>query len=280
MNFHNGVRNRNLSAKELSKIANEMRAYALISIYTAKAGHIGGSLSAMDLVAAAYLNKMKYYPSNPGWEERDRFFLSKAHACSTIYVALAMGGFYNIEDIMSFRKLNSPFQGHPDMHLLKGIEISGGSLGQGLSVAVGSALAGKINGLNYHVFCLMGDGEQQEGNIWEAVMSASNFKLDNLIGIVDKNGFQIDGSTKDVMSIDPLSLKYKAFGWHVIEIDGHNMQQILNAYDEAIETKGKPSVIIANTVKGKGVSFMENKAEWHGKAPTSSEAEKALKELQ
>ena len=241
MNSYNGVKSKKLSAEELSKIANEMRAYALIAIYNAQSGHTGGSLSAMDLMTAAYLDKMKHNPSNPEWKERDRFFFSKAHASPAIYTALAMSGYYDIEDVMSFRKLNSSFQGHPDMLLLKGIEISGGSLGQGLSVAVGSALAGKITKLNYNVFCLMGDGEQQEGNIWEAVMSASNFKLENLIGIVDKNGFQIDGSTEDVMCIDPLSSKYESFGWHVIEINGHDMNQILDAYDEAIKTKGKPN---------------------------------------
>lgn len=279
MNSYNGVKSKKLSVEELSKIADKMRAYALISIYNAKSGHSGGSLSAMDLITAAYLNKMKHNTSNPEWEKRDRFFLSKAHASTSLYVALAMSGYYNIEDVMSFRKLNSPFQGHPEMLLLKGVEISGGSLGQGLSVAVGSALAGKIKKLNYNVFCLMGDGEQQEGSIWEAVMSASNFKLDNLIGIVDKNGLQIDGSTEEVMSIEPLSSKYKSFGWHVIEIDGHNMQQILDAYDEAIKTKGKPSVIIANTIKGKGVSFMENDAGWHSKAPNYEQLIQALKEL-
>jgi len=279
MNSASGAGNRKLSLDELKKVANKMRAYALIAIHNAKSGHSGGSLSAMDLVAAAYLNKMKINPRNPKWEGRDRFFFSKAHASPATYAALAMSGFFDIEEMMTFRKLNSKFQGHPDMNDLAGIESSGGSLGQGLSIAVGSAIAAKIKGLDYKVYCLMGDGEQEEGSIWEAVMSASNFKLDNLIGIVDKNKFQIDGSTEKVMDLGSLSEKYKSFGWHVIEIDGHDMHQILDAYDNAIKNKGKPSVIIANTIKGKGASFMENKEEWHSKAPNYEQLMQALKEL-
>lgn len=279
MNSASGAKDKKLSLDELKKVANKMRAYALIAIHNAKSGHSGGSLSAMDLVAAAFLNKIKINPKNPKWEERDRFFFSKAHASPATYAALGMAGFFDIEEMMSFRKLNSKFQGHPDMSDLECIESSGGSLGQGLSIAVGSAIAGKIKRLDYKVYCLMGDGEQQEGSIWEAVMSASDFKLDNLIGIVDKNKFQIDGSTKDVMDLGALSEKYKAFGWNVIEIDGHDIRQILDAYDKAINNKGKPSVIIANTIKGKGVSFMENKEEWHSKAPNYEQLMQALKEL-
>lgn len=279
MNSYNGAMNKKLSAEELKTAADKMRAYALIAIYNAKEGHSGGSLSAMDLVAVAYLNKMKHDPLNPDWDKRDRFFFSKAHASPATYTALAMSGYYDIKETMSFRKLGSNFQGHPDMHLLNGIEFSGGSLGQGLSVAVGSALAGKIKKIDYNVFCLMGDGEQQEGSIWEAVMSASNFKLDNLIGIVDENNFQIDGNTDDVMSLGNLADKYNSFGWNPIEINGHNINQISDAYDKAINFRGKPSVIIANTIKGKGVSFMENNPEWHSKAPNYEQLKQALREL-
>ncbi|MBF0543334.1 MAG: transketolase [Candidatus Riflebacteria bacterium] len=280
MSCFSGADKMRLPADQIVEIADRMRAYALIAIYNANSGHPGGSLSAMDLIAALYFDKLKHDPSNPGWPDRDRFFLSKAHACPALYAALASTGYCSVEDMMSFRELHSRFQGHPDMRRLNGVEFSGGSLGQGLGVAVGSALAGKIKGQDYNVFCLMGDGEQQEGSIWEAAMSASNFGLDNLIGIIDRNHLQIDGSTEDVMKLEELSSKYKSFGWNVIEIDGHNMEKILCAYEKAIAFKGKPSVIIAQTIKGKNVSFMENNHKWHSTAPDYDQLSAALSELQ
>ncbi|MFH1239855.1 MAG: transketolase [Candidatus Diapherotrites archaeon] len=269
------------SAEEIKEKAKLMRVYALMGIHAAGSGHPGGSLSAMDLIAAAYLGNMKHDPKNPCWKKRDRLFLSKAHVVPALYAALGVLGYYPKEDIVTLRKLGSKFQGHTDRLKCEqiGIEMSGGSLGQGLGISVGDALAAKLDGETYRVYCIMGDGEQQEGSVWEAAMAAGNFKLDNLVAIVDKNELQIDGKVSDVMNIDPLGEKYKAFNWHVIEIDGHNIEEILKAYSEAENTKGKPTVIIAHTVKGKGVSFMENVAGWHGKAPNKEEFETAMKEL-
>lgn len=269
------------SVEEIKEQAALMRAYAIIGLHAAGSGHPGGSLSAMDLIAAAYLGPMKHDPKNPCWEKRDRLFLSKAHVVPALYAALGVMGYYPKEDIVTLRKLGSKFQGHTDRLKCEsiGIEMSGGSLGQGLGIAVGDALAAKLDNDDYRVYCIMGDGEQQEGSIWEAAMAAGNFKLDNLVAIVDKNRLQIDGNVCDIMNIDPLGKKYKAFNWHVIEIDGHNIEEILNAYEEAEKTKGKPTVIIAETVKGKGVSFMENVADWHGKAPNKEEFEIAMKDL-
>lgn len=270
---------RKYSVKELKEAAKRMRAYVLVSTCAAGSGHPGGSLSAADLVAAAFLNHLNHDPKNPRWPERDRFFLSKAHIVPVFYAAFAEAGYYPVEEMMTLRKVGSRFQGHSDWIKMKEMEMSGGSLGQGLSIAVGAALAARLDGKKHRIFCMMGDGEQQEGNIWEAAMSAGNFKVDNLTAIVDKNRLQIDGLVKDVMNIDPLGEKYKAFGWHVIEINGHNMEQILAAYQEADSVKGKPTVIIANTVKGKGASFMENVAGWHGKAPNREQMLQGLKDL-
>lgn len=269
-----------LSVPELIEKARWMRAAALCAIHAGKSGHPGGSLSIMDIAAALYLNVARHAPKNPSWDQRDLIFFSAGHKAPALYAALAASGYYSVDEIMTFRRFGSVFQGHPHRLKTKGVEISSGSLGQGLGVAVGAALGIRLAGQDRRVYCIMGDGEQQEGSIWEAAMSAGNFKVDNLCAIVDKNRLQIDGWTKDVMDIDPLDEKYRAFGWHVIRIDGHDMAQIVTAFEEAKRTKGKPSVIIADTVKGKGVSFMENQAGWHGVPTTKREQlDQALQDI-
>ncbi len=264
---------------ELKKSISEIKGYFLTAIHCAGSGHSGGSLSAAELVATAYLHVMKHRPENPLWEGRDRFYFSAGHKAPLWYAVLGYCGYFPIKDIATLRKFGSPYQGHPDMHKVPGVESSCGSLGQGLSIAVGDALSGKLHGADYRVFCLMGDGEQQEGQIWEAVMEASHHKLDNLVGLVDKNRLQIDGAVSEVLNIDPLADKYEAFGWHVVVCDGHNIPALIGAYDEAERIKGKPVVIIADTIKGNSVSFMENQAGWHGKAPDKEELDTALSEL-
>ncbi len=270
---------RNYTLPELIEAAKLMRGYNLVALAAAGSGHAGGTLSIMDVTAALYLHVANHDPKRPFWEDRDRIIWSTGHKAPNLYIGLGMAGYFDIEDVARLRKLGSPYQGHPHWPKLPGVEASTGSLGQGLSIAVGIALAGKLDKKDYHVYCLMGDGEQQEGQVWEAAMEAGHFKLDNLTGIVDKNQLQIDGWVKDVMNIDPLDEKYRSFGWEVIEIDGHNMQQILDAFDKAKNVKGKPTVIIANTVKGKGVDFMENVAGWHGKSPNCEEMMKGLEQL-
>ncbi|MFH1450657.1 MAG: transketolase [archaeon] len=267
------------SITELEQAAKEMRAYALVALHAAGSGHSGGSLSSMDLAAAAYLHALKHKPKEPLWEERDRFLFSAGHKAPALYAALGKSGYFDLKDIVKLRKLESPYQGHPHWLKLDGIEASTGSLGQGLSIAVGFALAARMNKKEHHIFCLMGDGEQQEGQVWEAVMEAAHYKLDNLIAIIDVNRLQIDGWVKDVMAVEDLEEKYKSFNWNVIKINGHKMRQIVHAYEKAKKHKGQPTVILAETVKGKGVSFMEDKAGWHGKAPNREELDKALDEL-
>ncbi|MCL6088647.1 MAG: transketolase [Candidatus Marsarchaeota archaeon] len=267
------------SSAQIKQAAAEMRGYALISIHCAGSGHSGGTLSAMDALAALYLRVMKHKPSEPDWAGRDRLFFSAGHKAPAWYAPLGWCGYFDVKQTATLRKLGSSFQGHPDRKKCTGIELSCGSLGQGLSVAVGDALAARLRKQDYRVYCLMGDGEQQEGQIWEAAMEAGHYKLDNLVGIVDKNELQIDGWVREVMDIDPIADKYRAFGWHAIECDGHDIDALLAAFDEAGRTKGKPSVIIARTIKGKGVSFMEKQAGWHGKAPNAQELDTALKEL-
>ena len=274
-----GKAQKKLSTTELKTAANKMRAYSLIALHAAKSGHSGGTLSIMDITAALYLSIAKHDPKNPFWKDRDRIIFSAGHKAPSLYVGLGMSGYFNVEDMMTLRKLGSPFQGHPHWLKLDGVEASTGSLGQGLSISVGIALAGKLDKKNYRVYCIMGDGEQQEGQIWEAVMESAHYKLDNLIAIIDKNNLQIDGKVCCVMEIQPLAEKYRSFGWHVIVIDGHNMEDILQGFNEASKVKGKPVVIIANTIKGKGVSFMEDVAGWHGKSPNREELDKALNEL-
>ncbi len=280
-----GVINRNnketiLTAEELKKSIDEIKGYFLTAIHCAGSGHSGGSLSAAEIVGTAFLNVMKHKPHDPLWQDRDRFYFSAGHKAPLWYAVLGYCGYFPIRETALLRKLDSPFQGHPDMSKVPGVEISCGSLGQGLSVAVGDALAAKLNNRSYRVFCLMGDGEQQEGQIWEAAMEASHHKLDNLIGIVDKNKLQIDGKVSEVLNIDPLGEKYRSFGWNVIECDGHDIGQLLEAYKSAETVKERPTVIIAETVKGNSISFMENEAGWHGKAPDREELEKALMELE
>jgi transketolase len=264
---------------ELVQAANMMRGYDLVALCAAGSGHAGGTLSIMDITAALYLTVARHDPKNPDWPDRDRIIWSTGHKAPSLYLGLGISGYFPIEEVVLLRKLYSPFQGHPHWLKLPGVEVSSGSLGQGLSVAVGMAKAGKMDKKSHRVYCLTGDGEQQEGQIWEAAMEASAWGLDNLCCILDKNRLQIDGPVKEVMNIDPIADKYRAFGWNVIEIDGHNMQQILKAFDKAAMTKGMPTVIVANTTKGKGVDFMENQAGWHGKAPNKQQMVEGLKQL-
>jgi len=263
----------------LKKQAKLVRIEILKMLALAGSGHTGGSLSAADIVTVLYFSKMRHRPDEPNWKERDRFILSKGHAAPLLYAVLAMTGYFNISMLKTLRKLGSPLQGHPCSRVLPGVEISTGSLGQGLSVSNGIALGMKIDNLSSRVYCLLGDGETQEGQVWEAAMTAAHYRLDNLCAIVDLNGLQIDGLVSKVKGIEPVASKWSAFGWHVIEIDGHNMEEILNGLDEAEKVKEKPTMIIARTIKGKGVSFFEGKVEYHGMAPTHEELEKALKEL-
>ncbi len=272
---------RDFSLPELEVAARLMRGYDLVALCAAGSGHSGGTLSMMDIVAALYLKVADHDPSHPDWQHRDRIIWSGGHKAPALYLGLGFSGYFPIEDIVTLRKLYSPFQGHPHRLKLPGVEVSSGSLGQGLSIAVGMALAGKLDRDKHTVFCIMGDGEQQEGNIWEAVMEASHYKLDNLVGIIDRNRLQIDGWVKDVMNVEPLEERYRSFGWEVIVVDGHDIPHVVDALQQAknIPVSGKPTVVIANTVKGKGVSFMENVAGWHGKAPNYDEMVKALDEL-
>ena len=267
------------SAPEIAKAAAEMRGYALIALHCAGSGHSGGTLSALDAVSVLYLRTMHHKPSDPNWRARDRLFFSAGHKAPAWYIPLGYTGYFDVKQTATLRKMDSPFCGHPDRKKCVGIEASCGSLGQGLSIAVGDALAARLDKKDYRVYCLMGDGEQQEGQIWEAAMEAAHYKLDNLVGIVDKNALQIDGNVCDVMNIDPIDEKYRAFGWHVVVCDGHSIDALIAAFEEAARTKGKPTVIIAKTVKGKGVSFMENQAGWHGRAPSKDELDRALAEL-
>jgi len=270
---------RTYSIDELKQQANLMRGYNLVALCAATSGHAGGTLSIMDIAAALYLRVADHDPQNPNWPDRDRIVWSTGHKAPSLYLGLAFAGFCPKEDVALLRKLYSPYQGHPHWPKLAGIEVSTGSLGQGLSISVGLALAGKLNQKNHRIFCIMGDGEQQEGQIWEAAMEAGHYKLDNLVGIVDRNRLQIDGWVKDVMNVEPLEEKYRSFGWETLTINGHDMKQVVETLEKAKAGCGKPTVIIANTVKGKGVSFMEDVAGWHGKAPNLEEMNKGLKEL-
>lgn len=263
----------------LREHAKEVRREIVKMLTEAGSGHTGGSLSAADIVAALYFYKMRHRPEDPGWKGRDRFVLSKGHAAPVLYAALALTGYFDRELLRTLRRIDSPLQGHPSSKMLEGVEISTGSLGQGLSIANGMAMGLRMDGLDSRVYCLLGDGELQEGQVWEAAMTAVHYGIDNLCAIVDNNGLQIDGFCCDVMKIEPIAEKWKAFGWNVMDIDGHAMEQIVNALDEAERVKGRPSVIVARTVKGKGVSFFEGKAEYHGIAPTKEEQDKALEEL-
>ena len=265
--------------KELKEMAITIRRDIVEMIGEAKSGHPGGSLSAADIVTYLYFSEMNIDPLEPKWKERDRFVLSKGHAAPVLYAALAHRGFFPKESLYTLRKIGSNLQGHPDMNKVPGVDMSTGSLGTGISAAVGMALAGKLDKANYRVFALLGDGELQEGQVWEAAMAAAHYKLDNLIAFVDNNGLQIDGNVEDVMSPAPIGAKFEAFGWFVQEIDGHDFNAIAEALNKAKEQKGHPSIIVAHTVKGKGVSFMENQASWHGSVPSAEQVAIAKEEL-
>lgn len=264
---------------ELKEIAQNIRIDIIKAIHAAGSGHPGGSLSAADIVTALYFREMNIDPKNPKMLTRDKFILSKGHAGPVQYAALAEKGFFPKEDLLTLRKMGSKLQGHPDMKKVPGIEMSTGSLGQGFSVSVGMALANTMDNNEGRIYVLLGDGEIQEGIVWEAAMSAAHYGLDNLTAILDWNGLQIDGKNEDVMTVSPVDEKFRSFGWNVLYIDGHNFDEIVEAFNKARNTEGKPTVIIAKTIKGKGVSFMENNPGWHGKAPSDEEAKKAVEEL-
>ena len=268
-----------LSNQQLAIKANEARILGLTMVHDAASGHPGGSLSCMDLVTALYFNVMHVDTQNPQDPDRDRFVMSKGHCSPALYPVLALRGFFPVDELHMFRRIDGHMSGHVEMHHVRGVDMSTGSLGQGVSAAVGMALGGKLNHKDYRVYAVMGDGELDEGQGWEAFMSAAKYKLDNLCVIVDVNGLQIDGATKDVMPLEPLDQKVAAFGFHVITINGHDFDQILSAYQQAAATKGQPTVILAKPVKGKGISFMENDAGWHGKAPNDEQLAQAVSEL-
>ena len=258
--------------KELENKAKEVRKGIIEAVYSNKSGHPGGSLSIADIMTVLYFNQLNIDEKNPKWEERDRLVLSKGHCSPSLYSCLANRGFFDVEKLKTFRNIESNLQGHPDMNKVPGVDMTSGSLGQGLSSANGMAIAGKMDNKNYRVYCILGDGEIEEGQIWEAAMTANKYKLDNLCVIVDNNNLE-------VMSSYPIDEKFKSFGFQVINIDGHNIQEIIDAFDVAKNVKEKPTCIIAKTIKGKGISFMENKAEWHGKAPSEEEYKIAMEEL-
>lgn len=268
-----------MERKDLERYAQNIRKNILTEVHAANSGHPGGSLSATDIVTTLYFDEMDINADNIKSLDRDRFVLSKGHASPLMYAVLSEKGFISKEELITFRKINSKLQGHPNMNYVAGVDMSTGSLGQGISTAVGMAIANKLDNNNHRVYTLLGDGECQEGQVWEATMSAAHYKLDNLCVIVDHNGLQIDGNVKDVMNVDSLEEKFKAFNFHVITINGHDYDEIKAAFKEARETKGMPTAIIAMTVKGKGVSFMENQASWHGVAPNDEQYEQAMKEL-
>lgn len=264
----------------LDEKAKQIREDIIKMLLEAGSGHSAGSLGTADIFTALYFRVMKYDPKNPDWEDRDRFVLSNAHVCPVLYATLAHAGYYPKEEMMTLRKLGSRLQGHPHRGVLPGIEASGGPLGQGISIAVGMALANKMDGKRARVYCMLGDGEHDEGQVWEALIFAGKNKLNNLTVVLDRNNIQIDGFTEDIMPLEPLTEKYKSFGWHVLEVNGHNIKQVIEAFEEATTIFEKPTIVIAHTVPGKGVDFMEFKPEWHGKPPNKKEAEKALEELE
>ena len=272
--------NKSLSVEEMEAMAKRLRRHIISMTGEAGSGHPGGSLSAVEIVTSLYFNVLRHNPEDPQWPDRDRFILSKGHAAPLLYATLAENGYFPLEELPTLRKLGSCLQGHCDSNATVGVEMTAGSLGQGLSFAVGVALAGRLNSQDYRVYVMLGDGECDEGQVWEAAMAAAHHKLDNLVAIVDNNGLQIDGWNRDVMNLEPFGEKWQAFGWNVIELDGHDIARLLDAFDRAKSVKGKPTVIIAHTIKGKGVSFMENNVDFHGKAPNAEQVELALKELE
>lgn len=264
---------------ELKKISKEIRKSIVTQVYKAQSGHPGGSLSIADILTVLYFNEMNIDAKNPKMKNRDRLVLSKGHCSPALYAVLAEKGFFEKNELETFRNISSNLQGHPDMNKVPGVDMTSGSLGQGLSAANGMAIAGKLDNKNYRVYCILGDGEIEEGQVWEAAMSANKYKLDNLCVIVDNNNLQIDGTIEEVMSSYPIDEKFKSFGFQVINIDGHNIQEIIDAFDVAKNVKDKPTCIIAKTIKGKGVSYMENDVKWHGIAPNEEQYQLAMKEL-
>jgi len=265
--------------QDLEKKASEVRKLIIKMLAKAGSGHPGGSLSSTELITCLYFEVLRHNPKRPDWPQRDRFHMSKGHCCPLWYAILAKCGYFPVEKLWTLRQLGSILQGHPDRRT-HGVDVASGSLGQGLSVALGMALASRIDKKDYRVYCLLGDGEIQEGNIWEAAMSASHYKCDSICAMLDYNGYQIDGKVRDIMNLEPLVDKWRSFGWHTIKINGHDISEILDAYNQAKTIKDKPTIIIAHTTKGKGVSFMENVVDFHGRAPTKEEEKKALEELE
>ena len=265
--------------EELVEKAKEIRREIIEEVYQAQSGHPGGSLSIADILTVLYFKELNIDPKNPEWAERDRFVLSKGHCSPALYAALASRGFFEKDQLKTFRKLDSNLQGHPDRKHIPGVDMTTGSLGQGLSVANGMAISAKLDKKSYRVYCVLGDGEIEEGQVWEAAMTANKYHLDNLCVIVDNNNLQIDGKIEEVMSPYPIDEKFRSFGFEVIKIDGHNIEEIIKAFEVARNIKGKPTCIIASTIKGKGVSFMENQASWHGKAPNDEQYKQAISEF-
>lgn len=265
--------------KNIQTLCTEIRKDIVKMITESKSGHPGGSLSAVEILATLYFHEMNVDSNNPKNPDRDRFVLSKGHSAPVLYSTLSHKGFIPHDTLLTLRKLHSPLQGHPNMEYVSGVDMSTGSLGQGISTAIGMALAGKIDNKNYRVYCLLGDGELEEGQVWEAAMAAAHYNLDNLLAIVDFNGLQIDGDITKVMNPTPIDAKFEAFGWNVLLADGHNVSELISCYEKAKTISGKPTVIVANTIKGKGIPFMENQAGWHGTAPTKEQCEEALKYL-
>lgn len=264
---------------EIENKAKEIRRDIIEQVYRASSGHPGGSLSIADIMAVLYFDELNIDEKNPKWEDRDRLVLSKGHCSPALYSCLANRGFFDVEKLKTFRNINSNLQGHPDMNKVPGVDISSGSLGQGLSCANGMAIAGKMDNKNYRVYCILGDGEIEEGQVWEAAMASNKYKLDNLCVIVDNNNLQIDGTIQEVKNLYQIDEKFKSFGFEVIKIDGHNIEEIIKALEKAKTIKEKPTCIIAKTIKGKGISYMENQAGWHGKAPNQEQYLEAVKEL-
>jgi len=269
-----------MSLEDMQAMAKRLRRHIIQMTAEAQSGHPGGSLSSVEIATALYFCVMRHDPRNPQWPDRDRFILSKGHAAPLLYSTLAEAGYFPVEELLTLRKLDSRMQGHTDRGHTPGVEMSSGALGQGLSFGIGVALAARLDNKGHRVYVLLGDGECDEGQVWEAAMAAAHYNLDNLTAIIDRNRLQIDGWCCDVMNTEPFADKWRAFGWHVIEVEGHDIEQLIDAFEQAKKVQAQPTAIVARTVKGKGVSFMENKAEYHGKAPTAEEAERALKELE
>ncbi len=269
-----------MTIEEMQATAKRLRRDIITMVGTAGSGHPGGSLSAVEILTTLYFKVLRYNSSDPQWADRDRFILSKGHAAPVLYAALCAAGYLPHEELCTLRKIDSRLQGHPECGLTPGVEMSAGALGQGLSFGIGVALAGRLNHRGYGTYVLLGDGECDEGQVWEAAMAAAHFNLDKLVAIVDNNGIQLDGWNKDIMNLEPLNKKWQYFGWKVIESDGHDIAQLLAAFEKAQQISGQPAVIIAHTIKGKGVSFMENNPDFHGKAPNAEEMKVALQELE